>query len=120
MYCANLMNSSDLFVQGFVKPHKALTLRADWHWISLASRNDRWYSGAGATQERGQLFGFAGRASQGKRSLGQLVDFSMAFTPTPHMSVYGYVGRVFGGSVIEAIYAGTNANFAYLEAEIKF
>ncbi|MBI3088460.1 MAG: alginate export family protein [Candidatus Omnitrophica bacterium] len=116
----NLMNSSDLFVQGFLKPHKDVTVRADWHWLSLAERNDRWYSGAGATQERGQLFGFVGRHSQGKRGLGHLVDLAVTYTPTPFLTLYGYYGHVFGGSVIEAIYAGASANFAYLEAELRF
>jgi hypothetical protein len=116
----NFMNSSDLFVQGFVKPHKAVTVRSDWHWISLAERNDRWYSGTGATQERGQLFGFAGRASQGKRGLGQLVDLSVTYAPTSSFTLYGYYGHVFGSSVIEAIYAGASANFVYLESEIQF
>ena len=35
-------------------------------------------------------------------------------------TLYGSYGHVFGSSVIEAIYAGTSANFAYLEAEIRF
>lgn len=46
----NLMNSSGVFVQGFFKPARTLGIRADWHWVRLAERSDRWYSGAGATQ----------------------------------------------------------------------
>lgn len=116
----NLMNNSDLFVQGFVKPRKTVVLRADWHWLSLAERNDRWYSGAGATQERGQLFGFTGRASQGKRDLGHLVDLSVAYMPNPTLTAYAYYGHVFGAGVINAIYTGRNADFLYLELEVKF
>lgn len=116
----NLMNSSDLFVQGFFKPAKKLGIRADWHWIELAERNDRWYSGAGATQERGQIFGFTGRTSQGERDLGHLVDVALTYTPNPKVTAYLYCGHVFGGDVVKSIYGESDANFAYCEIELKF
>jgi nitrate ABC transporter ATP-binding subunit len=116
----NQMNSSDLFAQVLVKPAKPLTVRLDYHAISLAERNDRWYVGSGATQERGQLFGYVGRNGQGKRGVGQLIDASVTYSPTPTMSVNGYYGHVIGGSVVQAIYAGTSANFGSVEVEVKF
>lgn len=93
----NLMNSSDLFAQVFAQPAKTVGLRADWHWVALADAHDRWYSGAGATQEHGRVFGFAGRAGQGKCDLAQLLDAAVTDTPRPSWTLYGYYGHLLGG-----------------------
>jgi hypothetical protein len=117
----NLMNIEDTFAQIIARPSGKLTLRSDWHLLRLAEREDRWYSGAGATQEEGTIFGYAGRSSNGKDDLGQLVDTTLTYTLNPNVSLVTYYGHFFGGDVIEQIYAsGDEADLGYVELLLKF
>ncbi len=112
----NLMNNNDLFAQCILKPTKALSLRTDWHWLALNAQADRFYSGSGATQEKGGNFGYIGRNSFGKSGLGNLLDFSVGYDITSTLKVSTYYGHFFGGSVLDKIYpAGHDANFFFTE-----
>jgi hypothetical protein len=51
-----------------------LALRADVHHLRLSNANDQWYLGGGAFQP--QTFGYTGRPSNGRKTLGTLVDLS--------------------------------------------
>src|SRR5206468_4061587 len=48
----NLMNTGDAFVQVLLTPHRAVSLRCDYHWLALSDARDLWYSGGGATNDR--------------------------------------------------------------------
>lgn len=117
----NFMNNEDIFLQVFAKPTKKLTLRSDFHILKLAEKSDRWYVGAGATQEKGSIFGFAARTSNSEDDLGQLLDLSLGYTFNDTISSSLYYGRFFGGDVVEKIYTSdNNADLAYLETVLKF
>lgn len=52
-------------------------LRADVRWLRLSKPNDPWYAGSGAFQQK--TFGYVGRPSGGKRSLGTVFDVSVDY-----------------------------------------
>ena len=117
----DLMNNKDLFAQCMVKPIAAMTVRSDWHFLELDERNDRLYGGSGATQEKGNIFGYVGRNSFGKADVGNLLDVSIVYDATQWLKVSTYYGHFFGGSVLEKIYPnGSDANFFFTEISVKF
>ena len=115
----NLMNNEDSFGQVMLKPQERLALRTEAHYLRLSSANDLWYSGGGAFQE--QTFGFTGRPSNGKRSLGALLDASLDYTITQRTIFTFYLGVARGGGVEATNYPmGDNSRFAYIEYTQKF
>ena len=86
----NLMNNQDVFAQLILRPHARVTIRTDYHWLSLTERRDLWYAGGGATNAK--IFGFAGAPSGGHRELAHLVDLS-ADRVAPPVRVAGPVLR---------------------------
>lgn len=115
----NPMNLQDAFVQLLLKPHQKLSVRSDFHWLWLSETSDLWYVGSGATRKN-RINGFAGRPSGGDRGLAQLLDLSIGYKATSHVSVNFYYAHAFGGSVVSNIFQGTSADFAYLELEVSF
>jgi len=118
----NAMNNEDAFGQLRLKPHAKLGVRFDAHHLRLSSKQDLWYVGGGAFQQR--TFGYVGRPSGGKQSLGWLFDASADVNVTARTSFTIYYGGIRGGSVQSAIYplggANPGAHFAYLELTQKF
>ncbi len=115
----NLMNNEDAFAQLRLKPHAKLALRTDVHRLRLSSANDQWYLGGGAFQP--QTFGYTGRPSNGRKTLGTLVDLSADYTLTPTTTLTFYLAGVRGGAVAKSIYPqGGNARFLYLELAKRF
>ncbi|MBS1810444.1 MAG: alginate export family protein [Acidobacteria bacterium] len=115
----NAMNTEDTFVQFKIKPHTKLALRTDLHHLRLSSAKDLWYAGGGAFQK--QTFGFAGRPSNGQKSLGWFADVSADYTFNPRTSVTFYFGGSVGGKVQSSIYPqGNKMHFAYFELTQKF
>lgn len=113
-------NIDDLFVQAIVRPTPRLLVRGEAHRLRLASAADRWYAGAGATQQRGRLFGLVARPSGGVSGLGQIYEGMADFTVHRHLSVNGYVGHMRGGPVVRSIFAGRGLTYAYLETVISY
>lgn len=117
----NLMNSEDLFTQVIVKPSKKLTIRSDWHLLKLAEKEDRWYVGAGPTQESGGIFGYVGRTSNNEDDLGKLWDITLTYAVNANVTISTYYGHFFGDNVIERIYTNDDdADLAYVEILFKF
>lgn len=118
----NAMNNEDVFGQVRLKPHAKLSLRFDAHHLRLSNARDLWYAGGGAFQKRS--FGFMGRPSQGKRTLGWLFDASADFALTSRTTMTVYYAGVRGGDVQSAIYpmggVHPGARFAYFELTQKF
>ncbi|MCA1583657.1 MAG: alginate export family protein [Acidobacteria bacterium] len=115
-----LMNLRDLFVQGYLKPHARLTLRTDLHRIDLASGNDPWYSGSGATAREGIGFGFSTRPSAGETGLGTVLEASADVRLHRRWSVNGFIGTMWGGDVVRRLFAGDRLTFAYVENVVRF
>ncbi len=110
----NLMNSEDFFAQLWLRPHPRLTLRSDVHGLRLSHRNDLWYLGGGAFQQRS--FGYVGRSSGGGRSLATLADVSADYQVSKQFTLSGYLGAALGRRVVSSTYThGGNARFSYVE-----
>jgi hypothetical protein len=118
----NLMNNEDAFGQLRIKPHAKLGARFDAHHLRLSSKQDLWYVGGGAFQKR--TFGYVGRPSNGRQSLGWLFDVSADVAVTSRTALTFYYGGIRGGGVQSAIYplggANPGAHFAYFELTQKF
>jgi hypothetical protein len=114
----NLMNDQDTFVQALLRPHPKVTLRTDWHWLRLSEKHDLWYAGGGATND--DVFGFSGIAANGRRELAQLLDVGVTLTVTSQLQAYAYYGHAFGGGVVKRTFAGSNANYGYVEMAFRY
>ncbi len=115
----NEMNNVDLFAELVLRPAKKLTFRSDAHDLSLANKNDLWYSGGGAFQP--WTFGFNGRTSNGATALAYLYDISADYAATRHVGLTLYYGYAHGRAVIDRIYPGdANGSLGYVEVNYKF
>jgi hypothetical protein len=115
----NMMNNEDIFGALILRPHSKITTSSEFHSLRLANVNDFWYSGGGAYQP--WSFGYTGRATSGRRSLGNLYDTSVEYRPHPKATFTGYFGYTQGLAVMHQIYpAGKNARFGYVEALYRF
>ncbi len=111
----NMMNTEDAFGALLLRPGAKITITSEAHSLRLTNANDLWYSGGGAFQP--WTFGYAGRATSGRRSLANLCDTSVEYRYTSHMTFTAYLGYAQGKAVIQQIYpAGTGGRFGYLEA----
>jgi hypothetical protein len=118
----NMMNNEDIYAQFRLKPNARVALRAEVHYLRLTSRNDLWYAGGGAFQE--STFGYTGRSSGGRKSLGTLFDLSVDINLTGTTTLTFYGAGVRGGDVESAIYpaggAKPTAKFFYAELIKRF
>jgi len=114
----NLMNSGDFFLELILRPHERVYVRTDWHWLTVTEDRDLWYQGGGVT--KGSLFGYAGAPANGERDLGQLVDLSVSVALLKQLTLNAYYGHVFGGDTIGQSFAGTDANYGYLELLFQY
>ena len=115
----DMINNNDLSASLLLRPHRSITLRSEFHSLSLAQANDQWVLGGGAFQP--WTFGYVGRPSGGAQSLANLWDINADWTINPHYSATLYYSRSPSKSVIRNIYPGaTSANFAYVELNYKF
>ena len=94
--------------------------RTDFHYIRVSEKNDLWYQGAGATLEDRQVgFGFAGRPVFGRRDLFQIIETTLNYTVNENVNVHVYFVHAFGDSIINHIYSGDDANFGFIELNLK-
>ena len=116
----NLMNNEDIFFQLILRPFKGLVWRTDFHYIRVSEKQDLWYQGAGATLEDRQIgFGFAGRPVFGQRDLFQIIETTLNYTLNEHVNVHVFFAHAFGDSIIDHIYTGSDANFGFIELNLK-
>jgi hypothetical protein len=116
----SLMNLDDVFVQAFFSPSPKVNVRVDLHRLDLATAQDRWYSGSGATQTTGTNFGYAGRRSNGATALGTMLEGSADRAMSRRWSVNGYLGVMKAGDVVRGTFAGDWLTFAYVESVVQF
>lgn len=113
------MNLRDAFVQLQLRPARPLTLRVDLHRLWLASSEDRWYAGSGATLSTGGTFGYASRPSNGSTDVGTAAELSAAYAPSPRWSINGFAGTIDGGRVVTGTFGGDRLWFAYVESGVR-
>jgi hypothetical protein len=115
----NMMNSEDRYGILQLRPHTKVTISSEFHAIRLTDPNDFWYSGGGAYQP--WTFGYTGRATSGKRSLGNLYDTGVEYRMNKRVTLNAYLGYTQGLAVLEQIYpAGKDGKFGYLEGLFRF
>jgi hypothetical protein len=115
----NSMNLTDAFLSLVLRPHRKLTMRADYHHLDLTESKDLWYAGGGAFDRR--IFGFAGRPSGGFAALGDLFDASLDWKLSDRWLLTFYHGFASGGSVARFNFPdGPDASFGYVEATHRF
>ena len=98
----NMMNTEDRFGALVLRPHSKITVSSEFHSLRLSNANDLWYSGGGVFQP--WTFGYTGRATSGRRSLGNLYDTSVEYRATRRVTFTGYVGYTQGLAAMEQIY----------------
>jgi len=115
----NMMNTEDAFGALILRPHAKVTLSSEFHSLRLSKPNDLWYSGGGVFQP--WTFGYSGRSTSGRRSLGNLYDTSLEYRMNRNLTLTGYFGYTQGLGVMGQIYPqGKNAQFGYLEGLYRF
>lgn len=113
------MNVSDAFAQLAVEPG-GVKARIEVHALRLASGQDLWYQGSGATASRGRYFGFSGRAAGGARSLGTVVEGTVDVPIRPHWSINGYAGVMSAGDVVARMFTDKRLFTFAVENAIRF
>lgn len=116
----SMANLRDVSAQLMLRPTPAINARVDLHVLVLASRADGWYSGSGATQNNGRIFGYALRPSGGQSRLMEVVEGSVDWRIDPRWSINGYLGVASRGPVVRTSFASGSAVFCYLENVVQF
>jgi hypothetical protein len=115
----NMMNTEDGFGILQLRPHRKVTVSSEFHALRLSNAGDLWYSGGGAFQP--WTFGYVGRSTSGKRSLGNLYDAGIDYRVNRKLTLSGYLGYTQGLAAMEQIYPkGKDGRFGYLEFLQKF
>lgn len=115
----NMMNTEDRFGALVLRPHAKVTVSSEFHTLRLSNANDLWYAGGGVFQP--WTFGYTGRPTSGRRSLGNLYDTSVEYRATRRATFTAYFGHAQGLAAMEQIYPnGKNGEFGYVEAIFKF
>jgi hypothetical protein len=115
----NMMNTEDRFGALVLRPAAKITTSSEFHALRLSNANDLWYSGGGVFQP--WTFGYAGRATSGRRSLANLYDTSVEYRAARNMTFTGYLGYAQGLASIAQIYPnGRGAYLGYVEAVFRF
>ncbi len=115
----NMENNQDFYAALQLRPHARLALRSELHALRLSSARDLWYQGGGAFQPG--TFGYAGRPSNGRRSLANVWDLSADCRMTRALGISLYYGHAWGKGVIAAVYPqDPGGQFAYLETNLRF
>lgn len=113
------LNLKDAFAEVILRPTTKLLARLDVHKLALANPNDLWYTGGGAFQDKPN-FGYAARPSGGFGSLATLVDLSIDYQLRKSTALTLYLAHADGGNVVQNIYPGHSATFAYFEVTQKW
>jgi len=115
----NMMNTQDGFGALILRPHAKVTISSEFHSLRLSSVNDLWYSGGGAYQP--WTFGYTGRSTSGRRSLGNLYDTSIEYRASRNITLTAYLGYTQGLAAMEHIYPeGKDGEFGYVELMYRF
>jgi hypothetical protein len=96
-----------------------VTVSSEFHSLRLSNARDLWYSGGGVYQP--WTFGYVGRSTSGRRSLGNLYDTSVEFRATRKVTLTAYLGYTQGLASMKEIYPeDKDGRFGYLEFLYRF
>ena len=119
------MNLQDAFASLILRPHEIVTVRSDYHWLRVTEGADLGYSGGGAQNDH--IFGFPGippgrpsRRDHGPNDLAHLADVSATVAATSWMTLTGYYGHAFGGSVVRTTFAGSDTDYGFVEMTLRY
>lgn len=115
-----LMNIVDRWTSLELQPHPAIDVRTGLRRVDLASSHDRWYQGSGATIRSGNYFGFQGRNGRGGTQLGTVVEGAVTWRARRWWTLRGYAGRMAGGDVVRAVFAGRRLLTGWIESTVQF
>lgn len=112
------MNAEDWLAELLLRPHRLVAIKTDYHRVRLTEARDLWYAGGGAGNP--DIFGYAGLPSNGRRDLAHVVSLSVTVTALPQVTLAGYYGHAFGGAVVRGSFAGTDADYGFVEATYRY
>jgi hypothetical protein len=115
-----LMNAVDVWAEVRVEPAARLSLQAALHHVSFADTADRWYAGSGATERRGNYFGFQGRDTGGAGTFGWITEGEATWRPVRWWTLNGYLGHIAGGDAVGALFADRTLLTAALVSTLSF
>ncbi len=114
----NMMNVDDAMLQLILEPHSGMEIQSSIHGLWLDSKEDLWYSGGGAYDNR--FFGYSGRPSNGSDYLATLADCQFTWRMNEHVTLQLYYGHAFGGSVIGSNFpSGREADYGFIQTTFK-
>jgi hypothetical protein len=116
----SMANLRDLMVQAILRPRANVTVRVDGHVLGLASRDDGWYAGSGATQDSGRIFGYTLRSSGREQRLMEVAEGSIDWRITSRWSINGYAAIASRGPVVRTSFVRGPAVFTYVENVVQF
>jgi hypothetical protein len=96
-----------------VAPTQKLSLRADFHAFWLANTNDAWYRANGVSTVRDITPGASSQAAME-------VDLTASYAFTKNFTMTAGYSRLFAGDYLANTGASSDADFAYIEATLKF
>lgn len=114
------MNLVDVFARVAASPHARVDAGVELHRVSLASAEDMWYAGGGATMRRGTYFGYSRRPSGGATSLATVVEGTLDARIAGPWSVRVYAASIAGGAVVRRSFAGTRLRLLAVETAVRF
>jgi hypothetical protein len=114
----NMMNNQDVFVQMILKPDPTVTVRADFHSLSVNATEDLVYSSSGAGNTK--LFGFLGMPTYGQSELANVTHVGVGWKPLDNLSINAFYAHAFGQSIIEGNYTGNQGDYGFLETTVTF
>ena len=116
----NMMNSQDAFASLILKPKDFLTVRTEFHAVSLAEKQDRWYLGSGAMHDN-IADDYAARSSNGESNLGKLLDATVIWNVNPDVTLLVYYGHFMGDDVVKRFFTTQRRNdLVYAEMTFSF
>ncbi|HEY6340498.1 MAG TPA: alginate export family protein [Bryobacteraceae bacterium] len=115
----NMMNTQDLYGASILRPYSKITISSEFHSLRLSNPADLWYSGGGVYQP--WTFGYTGRSTSGRRSLGNLYDTNVEYRANRHLMLTAYFGYTQGLAAMKLIYPDDkDGRFGYLELLYRF
>jgi hypothetical protein len=113
------MNLRDAFAQLLIEPRR-FNARIEVHKVSLASGEDLWYQGSGATSSGDRFFGFSGRYANSETSLGTVLEGTIDMPIRRYWSVNAYAGVIWGGRVVKQLFTDKPLRLWSIENVIRF
>ena len=113
------MNLRDAFAQLLIEPRR-FNARIEVHKVALASGEDLWYQGSGATSSDDRFFGFSGRFANGETSLGTVLEGTIEMPIRKYWSVNAYAGVIWGGRVVTQRFTDRPLRLWSIENVIRF